>query len=342
MAPIPNPGDGPRDQYGNYYPQYHPTRDARIHAGAPPVHAIAAAGPIVHPLPLARPIAKTPVATPTRIPVAAPPPVAPKPVAMAPKPVDKLVQLQSAVGQTVAQGATLNVSPVVNQGKPGAVTLSLPANLLDVLRDQAAKFGFKRAARKAEVSATLSGNGYAVTPNGPQTAPLAAGKPVKFAWQVTPGQNATGPLRAKIDAALKGQGAPKLLSLATVQSAVVALPVEVTQTASKFHLPALKLPDFAAWFGRHVKLPHMGSTASPAASSPGFHIPLKDRTLPVIGHVSGRAQLAGLLALIAVLILVAISRNMASQRRAAERRRYRTMSAYQPLSMEAEPTTSPT
>ena len=330
MAPIPNPGDlSPADRRRIYGPGYHTHRIERVYGAGHAVHA----APVFHAAAAPAPVV-TPAVQPAT-PVAAPP--------------SKLVQLQTTVGQDVAQGANLAVSPDVAQGKPGGVSLSLPANLLDVLREEAAKFGFKRAARKADVSATLSGDGYAVTPNGEQTQALKSGQAAQFAWQVTPGQNANGPLHAQVSATLKGQGEPKLLSLASLQSAVAQVQAQTQQAASGLHLPALpNLSDiFAKLFGHKDAAPDQSATApaaptaAPAPAPSGMESPLHDRTLPIVGHVTVRAQIAAFLAFLAVLILLLIQRNMSEQRRAAERRRFRTMSAaYQPMDMDSDPVVS--
>jgi hypothetical protein len=250
----------------------------------------------------------------------------------------------------VAQGANLVVSPDIAQGKPGGVSLSLPANLLGMLRDQAAQFGFKRAARQANVSATLSGDGYSVTPNGVQTQALKPGQGASFAWQVTPGPNANGPLHAHVDAALTGQGAPKLLSLATLQSAVVQASAQAQQTVSGLHLPSFS-HFLARLFGKSDQTQAQPAPAPAAASAPapapapadtsGLQSPLHDRDLPIVGHVTVRAQVAAFLAFLAVLILLLIQRNMAEQRRSAERRRFRSMTGgYRPMDMDSEPSGS--
>lgn len=331
-------------------------------AGGPPVTQHAPAPTVVTMAPIANPedlspaerrriygrhgvahhawrIGHGPVAAPAPAPVhvAAAPPVA-KPVPAAPP--TKLVQLQAAVGQAVVQGSNLAVSPDIAQGKPGGVALTLPANLWDVLRAQAEKFGFKRAARHADVSATLSGDGYAVTPNGSQSQALKAGQAARFAWQVTPGQKASGPLRAEVSAELKGQGASKLLSLATLQSAVAQVTAQAQAAQNGLHLPSLS-EFFAKLFGHKsdtAAAPAPAAATTPAAApapADASQSPLHDRTLPIIGHVTVRAQIAAFLAFLAVLILLLIQRNMAEQRRAAERRRFRTMNtAYQPMEME--------
>ena len=344
MAPIPNPGDlSPADRRRVYGPGYRQGegRPHEAYRAAPayrvgPVYRVApdhrlvplhaARAPIVAPAPHAVAIAPTHVAPPTAHPVAAPVVAAPA------KPPTKLAQMQAVVGPAVAQGSQLSVSPEVAQGKPGGVSLSLPANLLDLLRGEAAKLGLRHAARHADVSATLSGDGYAVTPASKQTQALQPGQAAKFSWQVTPGMNATGPLRAQVDASLKGQGAPKLLSLATLQSAASQAASQAEQAAGGLHMPSLShLLD--SLFG------HKDAVAPAPAAGSNSAGPLHERTLPIIGRLSVRAQIAAFLAFLAILILLLIQRNMAEQKRAAERRRYRSMKSdsYKPMDLDAEP-----
>jgi hypothetical protein len=278
-------------------------------------------------------VAARPVPVPTAH--VAPPPPIPHPVAAPAGPPSKLAQMQAVVGPAVAQGSQLSVSPDVAQGKPGGVSLSLPANLLDLLRGEAVKLGLRHAARHADVSATLSGDGYAVTPAAKQTQALQPGQPAKFSWQVTPGLNATGPLRAQVDASLKGQGAPRLLSLATLQSAASQAAAQAEQTAGGLHMPSLShLLD--SLFGHKTAV---APTVAPAPDSSAVG-PLHERTFPIIGRLSVRAQVAAFLAFLAILILLLIQRNVSEQKRAAERRRYRSMKsdAYKPMDLDsAEP-----
>lgn len=343
MAPIPNPENlSAEDRRRIYGPgdretAYAEHRAHRVYNVGPayrvgPVYQVGADHRLV---PLHPAHAVAPVVAPIH---AAPKPVAPvaaiKPAA-APavtKPPTKLAQLQASVGQAVSKGASLSVSPDVAQGKAGGVSLSLPASLPELLREQAAKLGLRRAARDADVSATLSGPGYLVAPAAKQTQPLKAGQPVKFSWQVTPGLGASGPLSAQVEAALKGQGAPKVLSLATMQTAVARAAGQAEQAASGLHLPSLS----------HLldKLFGHKEAANPAAASPqaASQSPLHDRTLPVIGRISARAQIAAFLTFLAILILLLIQRSMSDQRRAADRRRYRSKpEPYRPVDLDAEP-----
>jgi hypothetical protein len=219
----------------------------------------------------------------------------------------KLQRLQASVSQAGAQGAQLSVSPAVLQGQPGPVTLTLPANLDDILRAEAAKANLRRAARQAEASVTLTGDGFTVMPAGAQTQALKPGKALQFSWQVTPGPSASGTLHAQIGAALKGQGAPRPLSLGAVQSpAVQAAPPSQPEAASGLHLPSFS----------HFLAKLEGKDQADSA-------PALDKGLPGTSHLSGRAQIAILLALLAVLILLLIQKNIADQQKAAKRRRAR-------------------
>jgi hypothetical protein len=329
MAPIPNP-----DKHRFHGPAHraHGVYGAPVHRAGPVVAPVRQA--VVHTAPAPAPVAIKP--TPVVQPPAAPPVVA--------KPPTKLVQLQAVVGQAVSKGSSLSVSSDVSQGKAGGVSLSLPTNLAEMLRDQAAKFGLRRAARQADVSATLSGSGYAVDPPGKQTQPLKAGQPVKFSWQVTPSQNATGPLSAQVDASLKGQGEPKPLSLATLQATVAQAAGQAQQAASGLHLPSLSHVLVSAshfldkLLGHHDQAAAPTAATAPAPQTADQQSPLRERTLPIIGRVTVRAQIAAFLAFIAILILLLIQRNMADQRRAAERRRYRSRSEnYRPVDLDSEP-----
>jgi hypothetical protein len=98
-------------------------------------------------------------------------------------------------------------------GKPGVVSLTMPKTLFEELTVAAGKVGLSRAARTADASAILSGEGYAVTPDGVQTARLTANEAVTFTWQVTPGAAPKGPLMADIGADLKGLGKPQSFTI---------------------------------------------------------------------------------------------------------------------------------
>ncbi|WP_374576270.1 hypothetical protein [Phenylobacterium sp.] len=131
----------------------------------------------------------------------------------------KLAALQGALAAPDgAAGAKLAVAEAVTQGKPGGVDLRLPANLLARLKAEAAKLGLDAAARTAEVSAKLSGDGYKIEPEGPITLPLKADQEIIFNWRVTPGEGAAAKaLKAEADLALTGDGKAQTFSLAALE-----------------------------------------------------------------------------------------------------------------------------
>jgi hypothetical protein len=302
MAPIPNPpahGHGAhhwRHRHGDHSPGWW-LRAHGYGAGAPRVHAAA-------PAPVAAP--------PPRI-VAAPRPVVAPPLVAAPTP---LARLSSAVSDKW-KGATLSAPTDLSAKKPGAVTLSLPADLLTVIRQEAAKLGLGRTAKKTEVTATLHGEGYTVTPPGPQTASLAPGKPTTFTWQVTPGPNAKGPLRADVNAVLKGAGDAQSFTLAKLKQAIAAVDAAVAaaKAAHGFKLPSLDM-----------------------LTIPGH----KDVALPVVGKTPS-GSVVGALIVLAILFLLALFARGSTNRResAASRRRYRTMAATPVLGLADEPHAEP-
>jgi hypothetical protein len=221
MAPIANPEDLPMAErhriYGDRYD--HLARDdAAEHRSSRPKRRASADRP---------PVATRPAAAPSHHARAAGTPAA-KPAApnakaaAAPTLAPAEAKLQAAVAPQVSSGSTLTVSAPIGQRQPSAVALTLPQTLFGLIREQAAKVGLGRAARSAEVSATLSGQGYQITPNGAQTVKLKPGEAPVFQWQVTRSEGEPGPLSAKIAATLTGQRKPVTLPLATLEKAAPA------------------------------------------------------------------------------------------------------------------------
>ena len=300
MAPIPNPEDmSPEERAKIYGARYHahyrgdhgPGWWLRLHgyrAGlvahpvvTAPVHAVAAPSPKI---------------------AAAPPP---KPVVAAPpSPIDQLAAAVTAK----SKGVMLAVPADLSATKPGAVTLSLPADLFAAIRQEAAKLGLGRAARKTDVTATLHGDGYAISPSGPQTAHLVPGKPTTFTWQVTPGAGAKGPLTADVSALLNGAGAAKSFSLAELKQAVAAVDAAVAQAEAATH---------------GFKLPSLGMLTIPGHP---------DVSLPVVGKTPSSSVVGAVIALIVLLLLVMAARSASARREAEERqRRSRARAALTPV-----------
>lgn len=289
MAPIANPEDLPQaERHRIYGDRYDPMAgdtapEQRQHNSQPDVRAVA-----VRPAP--------PSSRPARAAPSAKSASPSTPTAM----LDPAsAKLQAALGPQVSKGSTLTLAAPINQRQPGAVALTLPQDLSDAVRQHAAKAGLSRAARSAEVSATLSGQGYRVTPNGPQTVKLKPGEAPVFQWQVTPGTGDLGPLSAKIAATLTGQRKPVTVPLATLEKAAS---------------------------------PTAGSGLASAPNSDEINI-------PGIGKVRAQTLLGGGLVLLALVLLIALARNADAAKEAARRRsdRLRDLKTHSEPAAEAPP-----
>jgi Na+-transporting methylmalonyl-CoA/oxaloacetate decarboxylase gamma subunit len=301
MRPIANPKGVSR------YEQ----KPHRVHATIPAAHAapkpVVVAKPVtpktvapapapvqaVKPAVPAAPLAKPPV-------VAAKPPVVPAAPA---KPATKLEQLQAAVAPAATNGAVLAAGESLGKNQPGQVTLSLPATLGDLIKQEAAKLGLTKAAKKTSAYAELSGDGYEVTPNGRQTAVVKPGEPTTFAWQVKPGPEAKGQLKSHFGLELNGAKTPQGFSLGEISKRVAALPEQAKKGVGKLDLGGLN----------------------------------GNITLPGLGPVPIKTALGVALVLLALIILVGVSRSASAARRRAERqRKYRTLTDYGRNEMEFE------
>lgn len=214
MAPIANPEDlSPSERRRIYGDKYDAPRGAERRA-AHRARADRAAPSVSAPAK-----SKTPAAAPS--PTGAPPAVA----SAAPTALDpKLAVLQTALAAQVTTASVLTVDPNLAQGVRGPVTLILPQNLFDLIRAEAAKLGLGREVRSSEVTATLSGSGYEITPGGPQTATVKPGEAPVFRWQVGPGAGQPGALKADVEASLSGQGKTRTLPLLSLKGPAPAPP----------------------------------------------------------------------------------------------------------------------
>ncbi|MDO8323736.1 MAG: stalk-specific protein X [Phenylobacterium sp.] len=337
MRPVPNPEDmSARERrlvYGNRYAPrayvsapprvrrpasqayYAPAKPVARPAVAAPRPAVVAAKPLA-PKPLA-PAAKPVVAAAPKVIEQAKPAEAPKPAPVLaktpqptfpatglPAPADpKLAKLQTAVGGEVASSSKLTVPDAVTKGEAGQVSLGLPQTLLATLQREAAKLGLTKAAKNGEVTATLSGTGYEITPNGPQTAKLKTGDAAAFNWQVKPGAGERGPLKADVDAGLTGVKPPMTFSLASIEQALAAVMPQAPAKKQGFSFQGLL---------SKLTIPGM-----------------KDVSVPGVGSVPSNKVVAGALVLAALALLIALARGAGESRRRAERRRkFRTMTDY--------------
>ena len=204
-------------------------------------------------------------------------------------------------------------------GKPGKVTLTLPDTLLGSIQREAAKLGLAKFARKATATAVLSGQGYELTPKGPQTAKLQPGKPASMSWQVRATGAVHAPLKADVSGSLTGSGAAKTFSLG-------ALMAQVTPPTP----PAPAQAPAPAKF--KLTLPHWGGFSLKALAIPGQAM----IRVPGVGKVhSEKIVLAGILVVIALLLL-AIGRSAGARKAQAERRRrFRTFETAKASEQEA-------
>lgn len=320
MSPVANPEDmSPRERRKVYGRRYDPA-PAPHAAVQPRPHVVAAAPAKPATVAAPKPVAVAPKPAPVITPAPAKPaavaaaPVAAAAAAVAPaapaKPAldPKLAKLQAAVGPAAVNGATLTVADSVTQGSPGKVTLTLAPDLFDIIKREAAKLGLTKAAKKTDVTATLTGDGYTVQPNGAQTAHLKSGEAAKFDWLVTPGAGEKGPLTASVDASLNGAGKPQTFSLATIQRAIAP---PAAPEAPKAKRSAFELPD--------------------VLSIPG----MKTVNLPGVGAVPSKNVVTAVIALIIVLLLIMVARgNNAAREREERRRKFRALSSEEPA---AEP-----
>lgn len=337
MRPVANPEDMTsverRQVYGNRYAPRAtaaaPRRSRRAAAAPAPKLAPLRPVAVAKLAPIAKPVAKPVVLAPLKplAPTPAPPvlktapPVAvAPPVKVAPK-LTPVQQLQSAVSATINRGASLSVPADLKAGKEADVVLSLPGDLLAMVQEQAAKLGLGKSAKKVSAYANLKGDGYAITPPGQQTVPVAAGKPTTFSWKVKPTDGAKSPLKADYGLELNGAKPKTAFSVGSLEEAVAA-PVEAAKSAAK----GFKLPKFG--------MPSLKALAFPWVPEP---------TLPVVGKVARENVVGGALALLALILLIVLARGASASRARDERRRkFRTMQDYgvNEPEHEAHPTTS--
>jgi hypothetical protein len=321
MRPIPNPkGSTARaPAKPRVYATYHPaapvakpapkptSKPTVVAAAKPPIVAKPVTPKTVAPAPAPAPVQAAKPVLPAK-PLAKPPvvaaaPAAPAPAQVAAKPATKLEKLQAAVAPEATNGAVLAAGESLGKNQPGQVTLSLPATLGDLIKQEAAKLGLSKAAKKTSAYAELSGEGYEVTPNGRQTAVVKPGEPATFAWQVKPGPDAKGQLKSDFGVELNGAKQPQGFALGTISKRVAAVPEQVKKGFGDLDLGAL-----------NGKI-----------------------NLPGLGDVPIKTALGAALVLLALIILVGVSRSAAESRRRAERqRKYRTLTDYGRNEMEFE------
>ncbi len=119
---------------------------------------------------------------------------------------DRYGALQSVLTRDVGRQATLTSPSHFTPNQTSDVSLTLPAGFAQVFRNDAAAQKLGDAAKWANLTAALSGEGFTITPQEPQAQPIAIGLPIVFRWKVTPQADARGPIQADISAELLSQG----------------------------------------------------------------------------------------------------------------------------------------
>lgn len=131
-------------------------------------------------------------------------------------------QLGAALAEEVANGSTLVIPEAIAEGAEGIVVLTLPPSLAARIQTEARRVGLGSAASSVDASASLSGEGYEITPSESQTARLTAGESARFSWSVNPQESPSGTLTAEVGGVLKGGSQPRTFSMASIQKAVAA------------------------------------------------------------------------------------------------------------------------
>ena len=128
----------------------------------------------------------------------------------------RFTALQTALGGELARQFTLNSPSHFSAGQTSEVTLNLPAGFAQTVQTDATAQQLDAAATSSNLTATLAGDGFAVTPEEAQSQPIAIGQPIVFRWKVTPQANAKGPLQAEVTLDMPSQG--RSLPLGSVKS----------------------------------------------------------------------------------------------------------------------------
>jgi len=159
-----------------------------------------------------------------------------------------LATLQTTLTDTVGKTAVLTAPARFTANQPADVSLTIPAGFADTLHGEAQKDGLGDAAASVNMTALLSGDGFSVTPDDTQSAPLTTGQPTEFHWTVTAMAGAKGPLHADVGADLLGGGSDKL-ALGSVQKAA-GMGIKLTPRVIGASLLVLIAALVVAWLAR--------------------------------------------------------------------------------------------
>jgi hypothetical protein len=159
-----------------------------------------------------------------------------------------LASLQTTLTDAVGKTAVLTAPARFTANQPADVSLTLPAGFGDTVKSESQKDGLGDAAASVNMTALLSGDGFSVTPDDTQSAPLTIGQPTEFKWTVTAQPGAKGPLHADVGADLLGGGSDKL-ALGSVQKAA-GMGIKLTPRVIGASLLVLIAALVVAWLAR--------------------------------------------------------------------------------------------
>jgi hypothetical protein len=121
-------------------------------------------------------------------------------------PAQRYAALQTALATVIAREATLDAPAHFEPGQAADVTLNVPSDFAQTLRQEAARQDLSDQTASVNLTSTLAGDGYTVTPAEPQSQPLTLGAQTVFHWKVTAQPNAKGPLQASLNADILSDG----------------------------------------------------------------------------------------------------------------------------------------
>jgi hypothetical protein len=121
-------------------------------------------------------------------------------------PAERYAALQSALAEVMAREATLTAPAHFEPGQAADVTLTVPSDFAQTLRQEAAKQDLSDQTASVNLTSALAGDGYTVTPAEPEAQPLTLGQQTVFHWKVTARTDAKGPLQASLNADILSDG----------------------------------------------------------------------------------------------------------------------------------------
>ena len=117
---------------------------------------------------------------------------------------DRYQAMEQGLKDDFANAAQLQAPGHMQANQPSTVTLTLPADFAQTVRNEAAKQNLPAAATSMNLTAGLTGDGYTIVPDEPQNLPLVQDGATVFQWKVTPTGDSRSPLKASVHAQAAG------------------------------------------------------------------------------------------------------------------------------------------